>query len=89
MSTIVLPSALRRRLRTARRSLPELFIWCWFAIALGLTTAVIVLVIASTVALAFLGVTMLIQVLPWAALLALCVTLVAATVAHIFRRFEM
>jgi len=27
------PSALRRRLRTTRRSLPELLIWCWFAIA--------------------------------------------------------
>ena len=89
MSTIVIPSALRRRLRTTRRSLPELFIWCWFAIALGLTVGVIVLVISSTVAMAFLGVAMLVHVLPWAALFALCVVLVAATLARIIRRFEM
>jgi len=84
-----LPSALRRRLWTNRRSLPELFIWCWFAIALGLSVGVIVLVVSSTVALAFLGVAMLVHVLPWAALFALCVVLVAATVARIIRRFKM
>jgi hypothetical protein len=89
MSAIVLSAVLRRRLGRARRSLPEFIVWCWFAIALGLTTAVIVLVISSTVALAFLGVAMLVQVLPWAAVLALCVVLVAATVARIIRRFEM
>jgi len=87
MSTILLPSTLRRRLWTTRRSLPEL--WCWFAIALGLSVGVIVLVTSSTLALAFLGVAMLVHVLPWVALFALCVVLVAATVARIMRRFEM
>ena len=89
MSAIISATALRRRFRSARRSLPELLVWSWFIIALGLTAALIVLVISSTAVLAILGVAMLVHVLPWAALLALCVTLVAAAIARVIRRSDM
>lgn len=89
MSTIGLPSPLRRRLQAARRSLPELFIRCWIATALGMSVVVIVFVILSTAALALVGVALLVGVLPWIALFALCLVVVAATVTRIIRRFEM
>ena len=85
MSTIILSTALRRRVRTLRTSLPEFFIRFWIGIGLALAATVIILVIASTLALALFGVALLADALPWAALLALCVTILAAAVARVSR----
>ena len=89
MSTIILSRAVQRRLRTARSSLPEFIILSWIVIALGLSATVIVIVVLSALALIFLGVAWLVHVLPRIALLALCVTIIAAAVARVARRRQM
>ena len=84
MSTITL-STLARRARTARGSLAEFLIRCWIGIALGLAATVVILVIASTLALAILGVALLVAALPWAALVMLCVIVLAGALRGVSR----
>ena len=89
MTTIILSPALSRRFRHARSSLPELMVRCWFVFALGLCATVVFLVIASTLALALLGVAWLVRALPSAALLALCAIVVVGAVARANRWIEL
>jgi len=84
MSTITL-STLARRVRTVRGSLAEFLIRCWIGIALGLGATVVILVIASTLALALLGVAFLVAALPWAALVMLCVIVLAGALTGVSR----
>jgi len=78
MTTILLSTALGRRIRTTRAPLPEFFIRCWIGIAFGFAAIGVILVIGSTLALALLGVALLVAALPWAALVMLCVIILAA-----------
>ena len=84
MSTITL-FTLARRVRMARGSLAEFLIRCWIGIALGLAATVVILVIASTLALALLGVALLVAALPWAALVMLCVIVLAGALTGVSR----
>ena len=84
MGTIAFHPAPLRHSPVTHKSFLEFVVWCWFAVAIGVATGVIVLAIGSIVAFVLWGAALLVIALPLTTLLALCLALVALGFVSIY-----